>query len=635
MVLLFVGIFSYVYFKNSVGYSSHQPLRGSFLRFPAVLYAVIGVLLFIFQIVVLYTSADMVLVHPIDRLIAQAAKNHDTWLTQAKKSKTLGQAVQEYRHRYDRHPPPSFDKWYDYATARSSYIIDDYDSIFEDLLPFWAFSPQQLRELTRDIISDPWNEIAEVRIRSGKADLGYVLPTHKWMLDGVLSMIKDFQQWLPDMELAFNINDESRVAVPHSELQKYRNIGFNAGRLEVGKDPRWSNDRAQSWPPLELPSPPSSYFKDRSFINSFYDFGSIACPGDSLARRDHIWDPSLYHASFSNIHSDGPFISNWTLSASPCHQPDLAHLHGFYLSPAAFKTSHELLPVFSQSKPHGFADILFPSPWNYMDKVKYEASSTEGVNLDPSFVEKNNTLFWRGATSEGVSNYGTWKGMMRQRLVHYANNLTSAVPVLLPHSSKASTFKYTYVSPSILPKLTNTSLDIAIVDGIARCRGPDCLAQEREFNLVKPMEFQSHWQFRFLMDMDGAAFSGRFLPFLRSRSLPFKAALFREWYDSRLTAWREFVPVDLRLHGLWSLLAYFGNGAEDASDSLVDAQGRAEANASPLEGGLAQAEKIANQGRDWAGKVLRKEDMEIYFFRLLLEWGRLTDDRRDEIGFDM
>jgi len=32
---------------------------------------------------------------------------------------------------------------------------------------------------------------------------------------------------------------------------------------------------------------------------------------------------------------------------------------------------------------------------------------------------------------------------------------------------------------------------------------------------------------------------------------------------------------------------------------------------------------------------LRREDMEIYFFRLLLEWGRLTDDGRDEIGFDV
>ena len=121
------------------------------------------------------------------------------------------------------------------------------------------------------------------------------------------------------------------------------------------------------------------------------------------------------------------------------------------------------------------------------------------------------------------------------------------------------------------------------------------------------------------MDVDGAGFSGRFLPFLQSKSLPFKAALFREWYDSRITAWKHFVPIDLRLHGLWSTLGYFGGGWGDSSEDK----------------GLREAEKIAEGGREWAGKVLRKEDMEIYFFRLLLEWGRLTDDRRDEIGFEM
>ena len=46
-------------------------------------------------------------------------------------------------------------------------------------------------------------------------------------------------------------------------------------------------------------------------------------------------------------------------------------------------------------------------------------------------------------------------------------------------------------------------------------------------------------------------------------------------------------------------------------------------------------EEIAEAGRVWAGKVLRKEDMEIFMFRLLLEWGRLTDDNRDEIGFSV
>ncbi len=50
---------------------------------------------------------------------------------------------------------------------------------------------------------------------------------------------------------------------------------------------------------------------------------------------------------------------------------------------------------------------------------------------------------------------------------------------------------------------------------------------------------------------------------------------------------------------------------------------------------LGAGEEIAEAGRVWAQKVLRKEDMEIYMFRLLLEWGRLTDDSRDEIGFGM
>lgn len=31
----------------------------------------------------------------------------------------------------------------------------------------------------------------------------------------------------------------------------------------------------------------------------------------------------------------------------------------------------------------------------------------------------------------------------------------------------------------------------------------------------------------------------------------------------------------------------------------------------------------------------RREDMEIYMFRLLLEWGRMVDDRRSELGFVM
>lgn len=120
------------------------------------------------------------------------------------------------------------------------------------------------------------------------------------------------------------------------------------------------------------------------------------------------------------------------------------------------------------------------------------------------------------------------------------------------------------------------------------------------------------------MDLDGAGFSGRFLPFLQSRCLPFKAAVFREWWDARVRAWVHFVPLDVRLRGLWSTLAYFAGVGEGGRSGRVE-----------------EGEAIAERGREWAERVLRKEDMEVYFFRLLLEWGRLTDERRDEIGFQV
>jgi hypothetical protein len=42
---------------------------------------------------------------------------------------------------------------------------------------------------------------------------------------------------------------------------------------------------------------------------------------------------------------------------------------------------------------------------------------------------------------------------------------------------------------------------------------------------------------------------------------------------------------------------------------------------------------IASQGSLWAKKALRREDMEVYLFRLLLEWGRVINENREEIGF--
>ena len=69
--------------------------------------------------------------HPINGLISTAAQQHSWWVKQASQSKTVKEAAREYVRRNGRVPPPGFGQWYEYAVAKSSLIIDDFDSINE------------------------------------------------------------------------------------------------------------------------------------------------------------------------------------------------------------------------------------------------------------------------------------------------------------------------------------------------------------------------------------------------------------------------------------------------------------------------------------------------------------------------
>ncbi|KAL9624025.1 MAG: hypothetical protein Q9160_001778 [Pyrenula sp. 1 TL-2023] len=610
-------------------------------RFLGLLNGVVKLFFLLLAISPAFLKTGAVPYHPIDMLIYQAKAQHEDYAEFVTQSRSLGDADAQYRRRYTRNPPPGFNDWYKYAIDRNSTIIDQFDQIYEDVLPFWSLNPTDIRRLTTELISDPWNDVAGIKIRNGSVSIyDNVIPTHRWMLEGMVEMIGKFVEFLPDMDLAFNINDESRISVPYSDMMALRSHAQS--KEHAIADQSWDASQPSKWGDVhEKPTGNNRLFKHMSFQNTFSTFGSASCPPSSRARSQATYsvDHSFVDYYSSHPHSLGQFLSNWSLAASVCHQPDMAHLHGFYLSPAAFKSSHKLLPVFSQSKPHGWNDLLYPSAWNYRDKVAYQPgeSSSSGdndkVNSDPPFNEKRDTLFWRGSTSEGMSpGTGTWRGMARQRLVHLTNNLTTSthdqVTVLVQDPFKNTGYYHYMNIPG--PALSSLGLntDIGIVEKIVRCGGrpphSDCLDQEAEFGFVETTEFQQHWQYKYLFDLDGAGFSGRFLPFLQSRSLPFKTALFREWYDERITAWWHFVPQDIRLHDVYSTLAYFsGLSGRDPRSGLELFVG-----AHPNEGAL-----IAENGREWANKVLRKDDMEIYFFRLLLEWGRVVDDRREKLGF--
>lgn len=111
-----------------------------------------------------------------------------------------------------------------------------------------------------------------------------------------------------------------------------------------------------------------------------------------------------------------------------------------------------------------------------------------------------------------------------------------------------------------------------------------------------------------LSDVDGNSFSGRYRAFLQSNSLPIKATVYNEWHDDRLVPWKHFVPMDNTFIDLWAILEYFISH-EDV------------------------AERIVVEGRSWAERVLREEDMLAYVYRLMLEYARVSSDLREETGW--
>lgn len=578
-------------------------------------------LLFAVQAFQGYLGDSKLQCHQLESLIRAAKQQHHSWLEIASFSTSLTEATARYIARYDSYPPPNFDKWYAYAQNRSSYIIDEFDAIYEDLLPFWSLSPTKIRRRTKEALNSPTGGLGGVRIRNGEAiPMGNGPNSDRWELSTMAEMINNFAEFLPDMDLAFNLNDECRVSLPYHDLK-------NALQRAESKARNWKTgspivnsfgvERAKGWSTEAEGNPNLDRFIVLSFQNTF-GFSSAHCGPDSLAHSEVHQDPEIFYASCASPHSLDLFMSNWSLAADVCHQPDLAHLHGFYISPAAFDATSHLVPIFSQSKAGGFQDIRHPSPFNYMETAKYMPSE-EFPN--PEWGMKKHAVFWRGANSDGFSRGGTgaWRGMERQRLVNLVQNISAAQALLLPDIRRNGRFRYALVDPRDLHASVDTDVRFS---QIYRCDEPDCGEQESHFGVGSKKNFQEHWGYKYLLNADGAGYSGRFIPFLLSKSLPFKMALFREWWEGRVFPWLHFIPLDLRGQGLWASLTYFaGFKGSGIGDNMYWP---------PMDN---QAKVIADKGAAWARKVLRKEDMEIYMFRLLLEWGRLTDDRRSEVGF--
>lgn len=603
--------------------------------------------------------------HRVDELVYSKRVETDRWLRHASVSDSLRAAVVEYRERqHGREPPPGFGEWYRYATERKAPVVDMYTQIEKDVLPFWGMEPRRIREGIGRLRGLP--DVGIVTIRQGIATHvaagGAAGRGQKEWLDDMVELIAPFAEHLPDMSLAFNLGRRPKILTPWEDIHvlteagRQQQIAPQPGRVSREEKEEERNKRAL--PDLfaggtengnhdtaaALPGAAAERYVSPT---TFRRLQALACPPGSLTRRGLDQGVRDFCSSCAYPHSNGQFLSDWEAALDQCHQPDLFNLHEFYTLPHQEALFQDLLPLFSTAKTDNFNDILVPNP---SDAKKTARWSEMAGDKPDQFSRAVDLVSWQGDLGDvRLLTNKAHHGSHRNRLLHMLRNATRAdkVAFLVGWKGYEGDDAPRYFHHEEVPTKNANGVLPFVVDLADRggCTTELCRLLEAEFGSPVGVneeddseEGEDNHRYKIILDtQDGPLASAQSTPhspsFLRAlyspAKVPILSSIFREWHTERLIPWAHFIPLDTRYHALHSTVAYF-----------VGLTGRGPLNgrmrgAGDMDAQTEDAKWIAEEGSRWARRALRREDMEVYMFRLLLEWGRVISDDRNSLGFVM
>jgi hypothetical protein len=529
--------------------------------------------------------------HPIVGYMKEADEIWQAY--EEERSMTFKETVSKYRRKYGRNPPPGFRDWYKFARERNVHNIDDFTQVMDDIRPFWGVEPAVIRSLAAHMHEDDQAGISGIFIRDGRV---WNTSRSSWRTETLVEMLQPFVDKLPDMDIAMNRLDQPRVVVPWDDLQALLKKETATRRISPDTATDWTTNMTGFWKVNDT----NPIITDPNFFpahgKQYMEIAKEGCPPDSHAR-----DSESTSSSAEALYKDpnGGFVTNFNLSSDLCTVgPEIEDKHGFLFAPSSIVASKSLLPIFGECKVNVNNDILFPANMYYRDDERY---SYDG-EYDYAWDDKKDTIMWRGVTSGGTNTADNWERMHRQRLVRLMNGTVMAdkdVRILNEDPDHQGNYRnFNHFNAS---KFASAHSDVGFTEP-ASCV-PDCSFYDGIWSYKEMITLSQQFRSKYVIDVDGHSFSGRWHAFVQSRSLGIKSTIFREWHDSRLIPWRHFVPLDNRFDEIYSVLTYFiGLGSpSDAGNSDVPYVPRHDF----------EARKLGRQGREWAAKVLRKEDIEV------------------------
>ncbi|RDX45857.1 capsular associated protein [Lentinus brumalis] len=564
--------------------------------------------------------------HPIPKLMADAEASYRQLLS--RQSQTLEEAVREYERRYRRKPPRGFDDWWRFARNNSVVMIDEYDNIDEDLAPFWEISAEQLR--WRASLAGYLPFVDVVRVKDGKAIAVNIVDGEESeavsaRAKGFLSMLANFQDRLPDLEFPINAMAEGRILVPwerrvQSNTTLQRNIDAIRDELSGNGYPDWHGE-GTVWEAYRRTCEPGTAARRlfSSFrASSMNKTSQLAARSEEFVfARDTAGNYSFCTNAWAH-YTQGHFFSDWRTIA------------------AAF-------PMFSPAKASGYLDIRIPSHYYYAQTRRYtygwdpvNLQLKEVDDMEKPWDEKSDKVFWRGAsTGGGSSPPGFAAQYQRHRFVRLASDQSSANRTVVFADPPGST-NYIYADVPA-GQLNEDMMDVAFVKVVGAENYPGGLDALVRAHRVDDggVNLGDHWQHKYVVDLDGMGYSGRFFSFMESDSAVLKATVYREFFSDWIQPWLHFIPLSQSYSEIYNIHAFF-SGATESTLRVANATALyMPADKRKTIDGDRRLRRIARAGKQWKRTIGRRVDMEAYVYRLCLEYARLWSDDRDAMSFSL
>lgn len=525
--------------------------------------------------------------HPIYELVKRAESQ---WKAKnVRSSKTLRQAVYEYKRRYNRSPPKGFDHWWNYVQEYDIKLPDEYDQIYNDLEPYWGMDPRELQKLQeeRELELDSFtigkdhddDLITLLNMTIDERNAHRANDFRRFTSDVQLDMLRNISQIIPPFRATLRPHDNPTVFMDWS----WKRIALEAAQRK-------------------------EYVSIKDFKTPSRHGWASACPLDSpLSSRPDGRYESPYQTSKT-------FIHDHRAAMDPCLHPQLIATHGTFLglgvgpNPRRFGS-----PLFSFCASALHNDIRVTS-------LSQSSAYAEG---DVSWDEKTDSrLFWRGSpTGMFHEERVNWRQSQRIRLVKLtaSDDVDAASDILLLRSVRSPEEPVGEADKLTRAGLNEALMDISLTGAVINCEGEVCQSMKKEFNWKERMSSgpEGAGRYKYVLDVDGNGWSARFRRLMSSNSLVFKATIFPEWWTDRVQPWVHYVPVQVDYSDLYDSFVFFA-GDEDGKGAHE-----------------VMAKKIASAGKEWALNYWRPEDITAYMFRLWLEYARVMSLDRDNMNFDI